>query len=119
MKTIVLLSNILIAPLSFGLDGAKEAVGILEGKREVLVKAKAQGEVTALMVKEGQVVQKGEVLGTLESKQQEIERNLALQEFKDAKDDYNKTKKLKKYVSGDEIQKKKAIFLKKKSVYEV
>jgi membrane fusion protein, multidrug efflux system len=111
-----LIMALLVAP-QYGWPVIVSAV--VSGEQEVKVKAKAQGEIIAFKVEEGSEVKKDTVLALLDDRQEKIERDLALAEFRMAEQDYESTKKLKKYVSQDEILNKKNAFLKKKSTYEL
>ncbi|MBT3979784.1 MAG: efflux RND transporter periplasmic adaptor subunit [Bacteriovoracaceae bacterium] len=114
MKTI-LLSALLLATSAW----AYKVTGVLAGKQEVLIKSKSQGEITQIEKKEGTKVLAGDTLATIDDEQEQIEWKQAAEELKSAKGDYLKTKALKKYVSQEELIKKRDIYLKKKSIYEL
>ena len=59
-------------------------------------------------------MKKGDIIAKLDQKEQ-VELKLAKAEFHAAKDDYQKSKKLKKFMSAEELTKKKNDFLKKKN----
>jgi membrane fusion protein (multidrug efflux system) len=92
---------------------------LIYGKSEITVKSRAQGEITAVKVTEGQRVKRGDLIAQLDDRQERIDREVAEAELKLAKTDWDKSSKLKKYVSGDEINQKQSSYLKKKSTFEL
>jgi len=115
------MKKITIATMIFymGTANALTVIGILEGKKEIVIRAKSQGEVTQVNYEAGQKVSAGDIIAIIDEQQEEIERDLAETEFDTAKQDYLKTEKLKKFVSSDEITQKKNLYLKKKSILEL
>lgn len=92
---------------------------VILGENEIKIKAKSQGQVSSIAIEEGIRVKAGDVLAILDDRQEKIERDLASVEFQIAEKDFEKTKSLSKYVSEEEIIKKKNDFLRKKSVYDL
>lgn len=109
----------IITPLNLTYAETHQVIGLLQGKEEVLLKSKSQGELIEILIKEGQKVKKGDIIAKLDQKKEQVELKLAKAEFHAAKDDYQKSKKLKKFMSAEELTKKKNDFLKKKSNYEL
>lgn len=98
---------------------ANQVTGILQGVHEITITTKSQGQIISIRVKEGQHVQKGQVLAIIDDEQETIENDLAKVELETAKQDYEKTKSLKKYVSDEEVMQKKNTFLKKQSEFKL
>lgn len=92
---------------------------VLLGEKQIKIKSKSQGQLIKVLVDEGTSVKSGAVLAKLEDRQEVIERNLASVEYKIAEEDFQKTQSLKKYVSEEEISKKKNEVIRKKSVFEL
>ncbi len=101
------------------LSFSEELTGVLLGEKEILVKSRAQGQISAVQVEEGSLVKTGDLLAQLDDKQEKIERDLASVESNIASQDYQKTKQLKKYVSEEEISNKQNNYLKKKSTHDL
>lgn len=93
--------------------------GILMGKEEVLIKTRTQGEIKSLEIMEGSNVKSGQVLAIIDDEQEKLEKQMAEIEYKKAKDDFEKTKKLEKFVSKEELLTKENEFHKKKTNYEI
>ncbi|MBF0315017.1 MAG: efflux RND transporter periplasmic adaptor subunit [Oligoflexia bacterium] len=93
--------------------------GILTGKQQIIIKAKSQGEIIAIKIAEGSSIRKDDVIAIIDDKQESIELQLAKSEYITAKNDFEKNKQLKKYLSLDELNKKENEFLKKKSAYDL
>jgi len=111
---IIILSSIFISTTN-----AHTVIGLLQGEREILITTKSQGELKKLFFKEGQEVKSGDIIGSLDSKKEKIEKELAKQELIAAKNDYLNSKKLKKYLPKDELTKKKNDSLRKESIHEL
>ena len=112
---LIIITTLLLPSLIF----AYTVSGILQGKEEVLIKAKSQGQITKIILKEGDRVKPGDILAIIDDQQEQIEVKLAKVEQDSAHKDYLKTSKLKKFVSQEEVLKKKNEYLKKKSIYEL
>ena len=106
----------IITPLNLTYAETHQVIGLLQGKEEVLLKSKSQGELIEILIKEGQKVKKGDIIAKLDQKKEQVELKLAKAEFHAAKDDYQKSKKLKKFMSAEELTKKKNDFLKKNQI---
>lgn len=104
------LSSFLFAPCQ-----GEVLIGIIQGAKEIVIKAKSQGEITETFLSEGAPITAGQVIAIIDDQQELIERNLASAEFKSAQKDYLDTKKLQQYVADEEILKKKDNFVRKKS----
>lgn len=98
---------------------ANKVIGILTGKKEIIVTTKSQGELKKINFKEGDVIQEGAVVGNLESEKEKIERDIAYNSFLTAKKDVEKSRQLKKYLSKDELRKKEDEFKNKKGQFEL
>jgi len=98
---------------------AETVTGVILGEKEITIKAKSQGEITAVEFKEGAKVKSGDVIAIIDDQQEEIERSLASAEYESAGRDYTGTKKLKKYVSKEEMLKKRDQYLRKKSSWSL
>jgi len=94
---------------------AQKVIGILQGKQEIIIKSKSQGEVMEIILPDGSHVNKGDTLAIIDNEKEQIEYELARNEFITAKEDYQKSMKLKKYISKEELTKKKNLYLTKKS----
>ncbi len=92
---------------------------LIYGRSEITMKTRSQGEIVELAAKEGQKIKRGDLIAQLDDRQEKIDKAQAESEYLLAKDDWSKTEKLKKYVSADEINQKRAGFQKKKSVYDL
>lgn len=117
MKAFALINLLFLSHVA--LAETHQVIGLLQGKEEVLLKSKSQGELIEILVEEGQKVKKGDVIARLDRTKEQVELKLAKAEFQASKDDYEKSKKLKKFMSAEELTKKKNDFLKKKSNYEL
>jgi len=117
MKTLWLLLAMLLLTNTPALSST--VMGLLKGKREILVTARSQGEVVGIHFQEGDQIKTENIVISLDHKKETIERDLAKTEFQTAKSDYEKSKQLKKYLSADEIIKKKDNFLRKRSIFEL
>ncbi|MDZ4678481.1 MAG: efflux RND transporter periplasmic adaptor subunit [Oligoflexia bacterium] len=96
-----------------------KATALIFGKKEIFVKAKASGEIKSVGVDEGGEVKVGQELAVIDDKQPRAERELASMEFKTASDDLVKTRRLKKYVSREEIRLKEDTYHSKKTALEI
>ncbi|MBF0363143.1 MAG: efflux RND transporter periplasmic adaptor subunit [Oligoflexia bacterium] len=92
---------------------------ILQSSDEVSIKSKTQGQVTKIFFKEGDLVKQNEVLAIIDDEQEKIELDSAKLEMDSAKIDFEKSQKLKKFISEDELYNKEVNYLKKKSAYEL
>jgi len=126
MKTIASLLVVFFLPLALVAQQATvEApskvsfMGLLFGKREITVKAKVQGEITKMNFEEGQAIQENQVLAVVDDRQKKIERNLASVEYEMSLKDYQKSVKLEKFISKDELFLKEGAMIKKKSTFEL
>ena len=81
--------------------------GILFGEKEITIKSKSQGELTVLNLGEGERVGTGTVIAIVDDRQEKIELEQAKLEYQSALHDYEKTEKIKKFISKDEIRQKK------------
>src|SRR5688572_21601761 len=100
-------------------DTNLEVTALIFGKKEITLKAKTQGELVEIKADEGQSVNAKDVIAVLDSRQKKIDVLKEEAEYEMALQDFNKTKKLGKYLSKDEIQQKEANYLKKKATYEL
>ena len=75
---------------------ASSITGVLEGKREVLVRALKQGEVKSIPFEVGSSVSAADILAVLDDEKSKIERDIAEVQYKTAKDDFKKDKEVKK-----------------------
>lgn len=91
------------------------AIGILQGKEDITLTTRSQGEVSNIHHKDGSFIKAGTIIAQLENEKELIEKNLAENEHDTAKNDYEKSLDLKKYISEDELNKKKNLYLSKKS----
>ena len=114
MKRLIYLSML----ISFSAN-AHVVMGILQGKKEIVVKTRSQGELLDVNFEEGQKVKAGDVLGKLDNQKEMIEKKMAYDDFVNSKDEYKKTKQLRKYVSKDELKKKKTDLSKKESLFKL
>ncbi len=112
MKTI-------IAALFSILNIQATTIGILQGKKEIIVSSKTQGEIREIHFTEGTKVKEGDIILSIDNQKETIEYELAKNDFDSAKEDYNKSKKLKKYLSGEELTKKRNLYLSKKASFEL
>jgi RND family efflux transporter MFP subunit len=94
---------------------AYTAIGILQGKGDITLTTRSQGEISVIHHKDGSIIRAGTIIAQLENEKELIEKNLAENEYETAKNDYDKSLDLKKYISEDELNKKKNIYLSKKS----
>lgn len=107
------------APTRADMPVAAGPAALIYGKSEITLKTRSQGEIVSLPIAEGQKVKRGDVIAQLDDRQEKIDRTQAESEYLQAKDDWSKTEKLKKYVSAEEISQKRATYLKKKSVFDM
>jgi membrane fusion protein (multidrug efflux system) len=98
---------------------SKTVIGVLKGKKEIIIKTKSQGLLEKILIKEGRLVKQGEVLAQIESKKEQLEKKMAESDYKSAQEEFVKSKKLKKYLSSDELLKKKRDYQKKKNLLEL
>lgn len=99
--------------------GARKALtALVFGKKELTLKARAQGELMEIRADEGQRVKAKDVIAVIDNRRVKIDLDLTKVEYQMAKKDFESSKKLKKYVSSDEIVQKEGAFLKKKSAFE-
>ena len=98
---------------------AHSVIGVLRGKKEILIKTKSQGELKKINFKEGDLVKAGDVIAEIDNEKEKLELKMALNDFEQAKMDYKKSKKLKKYLSQDELLKKKNDYLKKENLFKL
>jgi membrane fusion protein (multidrug efflux system) len=98
---------------------AHTVIGVLQGKKEIIIKTKSQGQLEEIYFTEGEVVKLGDVLGSLNNEKESIEKEMAFNDFKMAEKEFNKSEKLAKYISKDELQQKESDFLKKKNLHKV
>ena len=115
MMTILFLMRFALLPA----HAAEEVTGILFGKQDITLKSKTQGEVTEIRRQEGDVVIENDVLAVIDDQQEKIERELAKSDYELARSDLERTKKLHKYVSKDEIDQKSAALAAKKSQFDL
>lgn len=115
MRTLILLFFLMSLSSAF----SAEAIGILRGENEILIKTKSQGEVIKIVIPEGSSVKAGQTIAILDNQKEKIEYKLAKAEYATAERDYFNSKKLTKYISKDELHKKKNEYLKKKSNMEL
>jgi len=104
------LCSVLVLPLR-----SETVTGIIFGEKEITVKAQAQGVLAKISKVEGDAVKSGGLMAVIDDRQETVERELASAEYKTASADYHSTKELGKYVSKEEIRKKKDNYLRKKS----
>ena len=97
---------------------AHTVLGILKGEREIMIKTKSQGQLKKILIKEGEKVSAGETIAQLENEKEKIDYNLAKAEYEAAQKALNDSKKLKKYLSKDELAKKKTDYLRRKATLE-
>ncbi len=112
----ILIATTLFLPAALN---AYVVTGILQGKQEITIKSKSQGQITKVFIKEGEWVKAGAVLALIDDEQEKIEMELAKVEMETARGDLEKMKKLGKYVSAEEVLNKKNAFLKKESLYQL
>lgn len=103
----------------FNFAHAKTVIGILEGTNEITLKSKSQGELKEIYFKEGDPVIEGDIIAELESEKEQIEMDMALNDFETAKKDFLKSEKLAEYISKDELLKKKNDYLKKENMFKL
>ena len=106
MKIVLILLSIFVSDAF-----AHSVIGVLRGKREILIKTKSQGELRKINFLEGSMVKAGDIIAEIESEKEQLELKIALNDFKQAKSDFEKSKKLKQYLSEDELLKKKNDYL--------
>lgn len=114
MKIVLILLSIFVSDAF-----AHSVIGVLRGKREILIKTKSQGELRKINFLEGSMVKAGDIIAEIESEKEQLELKIALNDFKQAKSDFEKSKKLKQYLSEDELLKKKNDYLKKENLYKL
>ena len=71
MKRLIYLSML----ISFSAN-AHVVMGILQGKKEIVVKTRSQGELLDVNFEEGQEVKAGDVLGKLDNQKEMIEKKI-------------------------------------------
>jgi len=98
---------------------SQTVIGILRGKHEIVITAKSQGELKEIFYHEGDFVKAGDLIAQLDNHKEIIEAKMAENDFLLAKNEYEKSKELVKYLSQDELSKKENDFFKKKSLYEL
>lgn len=94
-------------------------IGVLKGEKEVVIKAKSQGELKEIKFKEGQFVKAGDIIAVIDNEKESLESDMAYNDYLLASKEYQKSKKLKEYLSDDELNKKRNDYLKKKKLYEI
>jgi len=94
-------------------------LGVLFGKKEITIKAKSQGEIVKLPMEEGRRIEEGEVIAVIDDRQKKIERELASVEFHSASKDFEKSSKLGKFISRDDLELKRNAMLKKKATFQL
>lgn len=124
MRIYIAISSIFILSLHFlPLYGSQKDVqvasGIIRAEHMIVVKSKSQGELVKINVTEGQTVKKGEVLGVIDDKQESIELKMAKLEYNIARREYRRIKKVRTYISSEEIEKKRDDVLRKKGQYDL
>jgi membrane fusion protein, multidrug efflux system len=118
MSTFIHIFSLLLCLISLNLNAAN-VIGLLKGKEEVLIKSKSQGELVEILIKEGQTVKKGDVVARLDDKKETVELQLAQAEHDAAKTDFESSQKLKKFISKEELTKKKNTYLRKESAFKL
>lgn len=94
-------------------------MGVLFGKKEITVKAKAQGEIIKMNFEEGHTIRENDVIAVADDRQKKIERDLASIEYDMSFKDYQKSVKLGKFISKDELFQKEGVMIKKKSTFQL
>jgi membrane fusion protein (multidrug efflux system) len=115
MKKLLLLSGLFLTTQLY----AYTVIGLLQGESDLVLKSKSQGELKKLFFKEGEKIKTGDIIAILDDKKEKLEKDLAENEFKTAQEDYQKSKKLKKYISKDELTKKKDNFIRKEITFKL
>ncbi len=118
-STLVISTSMALAALASEQETAPGLSAVIYGKSDITVKSRTQGEVVDLRAIEGQHVKRGDLIAQVDDRQERIDRELAESEYKFAKEDLEKTSRLKKFVSEDEIRQKQSNHLKKKSVFDL
>jgi membrane fusion protein (multidrug efflux system) len=98
---------------------AHTVMGVVQGAKEIVIKTKSQGELKKVFFKEGSRVSKGDVIAQIDNTKELIQKKMAKSDYKLAKSDYKKSKKLKEYISKEELAKKEGIYKKRKGQYEL
>jgi RND family efflux transporter MFP subunit len=104
--------NLIVINSSF----SHTVIGILEGKREIIIKTRSQGELESIFISEGDYIEAGTVLGELNSEKEIIEQEMAQTDFEFSEVEYQKSLKLAQFISKDELIKKRNDFKKKKNL---
>jgi membrane fusion protein (multidrug efflux system) len=115
MKKLFLITGLIIATNI----SAATVIGLLQGQNDLVLKSKSQGELKKIYFKEGEKVKAGDIIAVLDDKKETLEKKLAENDFKTAQEDYLKSKKLEKYISQDELIKKKDNYLRKETTLKL
>ncbi len=88
----------------------REFPGVLQAKDRVDLSFQVSGKLKKLPIKEGQIVQKGDLIGQLDQRDYQAKYDSAVADFENARADYDRAKKLikKEFISQSDFDKLRA-----------